>query len=344
MLKRRAAGRKFAPTIFPRPPYLLAGGALTLACLVFGTATLAAAPLHIGFSDWPGYVAWQVAIDKGFVKDAGVDAVFDWFDYSASMDAYSAGKLDAVMVTNGDQLVMGGTGAKSVAIMITDYSNGNDMIVGKPGIKGLADLKGKKVGVEVGLVEHLLLAYGLQKANIPESDVALVNTKTNETPQVLASGDVSAVGAWQPIIGQAMKGAPGSRPLYTSAEAPGLIYDVIAVKPESLSTHKADWQKLVGVWDKTLNYIQNPETQQDAVKIMAARSGVPPQEYVKFLKGTGLMSLAQGKKALVDGAGLDSLYGSSRNADAFNVKVDVYKTSQDVKAYIDPSITASLAK
>ena len=31
------------------------------------------------------------------------------------------------------------------------------MIVAKPGIKTLKDLKGKKVGLEVGLVEHLLL-------------------------------------------------------------------------------------------------------------------------------------------------------------------------------------------
>src|ERR1700754_3495732 len=176
---------------------------------------VSAEPLKIGYSDWPGWVAWQVAIEKGWFKDAGVDVDFEWFDYSASMDAFSAGKLDAVTVTNGDALVMGGSGARSVMIMLTDYSNGNDMIVGKPGIKSLADLKGKKVGIEVGLVEHLLLINGLQKEGIKESDVSLVNTKTNETPQVLSSGDVTAIGAWQPIAGQAMKGAPGAHPLYT---------------------------------------------------------------------------------------------------------------------------------
>lgn len=29
-------------------------------------------PLRIG-SDWPGWVAWQVAIEKGWFKEAGVD-------------------------------------------------------------------------------------------------------------------------------------------------------------------------------------------------------------------------------------------------------------------------------
>ena len=46
-----------------------------------------AAPLQVGYSDWPGWVAWQVALDKGWFKEAGVDVSFQWFDYSASLDA-----------------------------------------------------------------------------------------------------------------------------------------------------------------------------------------------------------------------------------------------------------------
>lgn len=34
-------------------------------------------PLKIGYSDWPGWVAWQVAIDKGWFKEAGVDVDFE---------------------------------------------------------------------------------------------------------------------------------------------------------------------------------------------------------------------------------------------------------------------------
>ncbi|WP_311273980.1 ABC transporter substrate-binding protein [Methylobacterium sp. WCS2018Hpa-22] len=299
----------------------------------------AAEPLRIGYSDWPGWVAWQVAIEKGWLKEAGVDAKFEWFDYSASMDAFSAGKLDAVTCTNGDALVMGGNGAKNVMIMLTDYSNGNDMIVGKPGVKALADLKGKKVGLEVGLVEHLLLINGLTKLGLKETDVTLINAKTNETPQVLASGDVSAIGAWQPVAGQAMKGAAGAKPLYTSADEPGLIYDVVTVSPASLSGRRAEWIKFVGVWNKVVAYIQDPKTQGDAVAIMAAKVGIDAPTFTRFLKGTKLLTLAEGAKVMKDADGFGSLYGSSRYADAFNVKYEVYKTAQDVKSYIDPALT-----
>lgn len=299
----------------------------------------AAAPLKIGYSDWPGWVAWQVAIDKGWFKEAGVPVTFEWFDYSASMEAFAAGKIDAVTMTNGDALVTGATGGKSVMVMLTDYSNGNDMIIGKPGVRSIKDLKGKKVAVETGFVEHLLLLNGLKKAGMKESDVTLVNAKTNEMPQMLASGDVAAVGAWQPISGQAMKAVPGAKPIYTSADEPGLIYDVLAVNPASAKSRKADWVKVVKVWDRVVKYINDPKTQPDAVKIMAARVGVSPATYLPLLKGTKLLSLDEAKKIYVKGDGFKTLQGSTRISDQFNVANDVYKTAQDVDSYLDASFT-----
>lgn len=302
----------------------------------------AAAGLKIGYSDWPGWVAWQVAIDKGWLTQAGLDVTFQWFDYSASMEAFTAGKIDGDCVTNGDALVTGAGGAKGVMIMLTDYSNGNDMIVGKPGVKSLKDLKGKKVGIEIGLVEHLLLLNGLKANGMSQNDVTLVNTPTNNTPQVLASGQVDAIGAWQPNSGMAMKSAPGARPIYTSAMAPGLIYDVLYVSPTSLAAHKDDYIKLAKVWDHVVHYINDPKTQDDAVAIMAKRVGLTPAEYKPLLKGTHLIDIAEGDKTFVKGSGLSSLYGSSDISNDFNVQNKVYKVSQDVPAYIDPSITKAV--
>ena len=298
----------------------------------------AAEPLKIGYSDWPGWVAWQVAIEKGWFKEAGVDVKFEWFDYVASMDAFVAGKIDGVTVTNGDALVTGATGAKNVMILLTDYSNGNDMIVAKPEIKSIKDLKGKKIGLETGFVEHFLLLNGLEKSGMKEADVKIVNTKTNETAQALASGDLAAIGAWQPNSGEAMSRVPGAKPIYTSADEPGLIYDVLTVSPVSLSTRKADWIKVVKVWDKVVFYINDPKTQPDAVKIMAARVGIKPEVYLPLLKGTKLLSLEEGKKVFVKAKGFKSLYGSSKIADDFNVKYGVYKKPVDLNKAINPTL------
>lgn len=315
---------------------------LVLSCA--GMAGATAAPLTIGYSDWPGWVAWQVAIDKGWIKQAGLDVKFEWFDYSASLDAFSAKKIDAVLATNGDTLAIGAGGGKGVMIMATDYSSGNDMVVGRPGVKTVKDLKGKKVGVEVGLVDHLLLDTALMKNGMSEKDITLVNGKTNDLPQVLGSGQVAGVALWQPNAGTAIQTVPGSRPLFTSAMAPGLIYDVLTVSPASLAAHKADWIKLVKIWDKVVAYIADPKTQADAVKIMSARDGLKPPAYKAFLDGTHLLTLKDGVGVYKKGPGLDSLYGSTSNADAFNLRNKVYKSAQAVDSYIDPSVTAAALK
>lgn len=304
--------------------------------VAFSSVGQAAEPLKVAYSDWPGFVAWQVAIEKGWLKDAGLNIKFEWFDYGTSMEAFSAGKVDGVFVTNGDALVVGSGGTKNVMILVTDYSSGNDMIIGKPGIKSIKDLKGKKVGTEVGIVDHLLLLDALQKNGMKESDVTIVNTKINDTPQALAAGDLAAIGVFEPSASQALKLVAGSKPIYTSAQSPGLIYDVLTVNPASLSNHKADWAKLIAVWDKTVAYVNDPKTQLDALKIMAARDNLTPAEYVKFLKGTHLLNMADGKAVFQKGDTLTSMYGSTKNADNFNVKNAIYKQPQDVTKYIDP--------
>jgi NitT/TauT family transport system substrate-binding protein len=298
-----------------------------------------AAPLRIGFSDWPGWTAFEIGIQKGWFKEAGVDVKFDWFEYAPSMEAFAAGKVDAVMMTMGDALVTGAPGPRSVAILITDYSAGNDMIVAKPGISSLKGLKGKKVGLEVGLVEHLMLTKALEKAGLKESDVKLVNVPTHQTAQSLASGDVDAIGAWQPNSGQALKAVAGSKAIFTSADMPGLIYDLVCVSPKSLAERRPDWVKVVKVWNRIVTFVRDPANKDEAVKIMAGRAGVPPEEYGKFLPGTRFLSPDEALARFEKKDSLESLFGSGQVADAFNIANKVYAQPQPLAAYIDGSLS-----
>ncbi len=313
-----------------------------IVAILLTTTALAAEPLKIGYSDWPGWVAWEIAIEKGMFEKAGVDVEFEWFDYVASMDAFAASQLDAVAMTNGDTLVTGSTGASSVMILINDYSNGNDMVVAQPGIKSVKDLKGKKVGVEIGFVGHLLLLNALEKNGLSESDVELVNVPTNETPQVLASGDVDAIVAWQPNSGMALDLVPGSTAIYTSADEPGLIYDVLAVSPTSLNERRDDWKKVLKVWYQAVDFLKDEATQDEAISIMASRVGLEPAEYKGFIEGTKILTLPEAKKFLADTDDFKSLKGSSKISDDFNVANDVYPEPLDIDSYIDTSLMKEL--
>src|SRR5688500_14446740 len=131
---------------------LLRGILALVACLGLATPAAHAAPIKIGYSDWPGWLPFEIGKQKGFFKDAGVDVEMVWFsEYGACIDAFTAGKLDGIAIDCASSL----TTKSSTIILLTDYSNGNDMIIGKQGVDSIKDLKGKTVGLEENLVEHL---------------------------------------------------------------------------------------------------------------------------------------------------------------------------------------------
>jgi NitT/TauT family transport system substrate-binding protein len=310
-------------------------------------AVEAAVPLKLGYSDWPGWVAWEIAKEKGFFEKNGVAVELVWMDYVASMEAFAAGALDAVSMTNGDALVSGATAKKpSTAILVNDYSNGNDMVVAGPGLASLRDLRGKKIGVEVGFVDHLLLLHALESAGIAPSDVEFVNVPTNELPQALAAGGVDAISAWQPASGQALKIVSGSTPVYTSAEAPGIIYDMLQVSRESLSARRADWLNVVRTWYDVVDYMSDPANKAEMLGILSARVGLTPEEYEPLLAGTYILPLPEAIAVLTGSADLafESVAGSSTAVDAFNVENQVYPALEYAPAYLDPSLTLEVAE
>ncbi len=318
---------------------------LSAALLTLASLTAAhAEPLKIGYSDWPGWVAWEIGIKKDWFKEEGVEVKFEWYDYVESMDAYATGQLDAVGMTNGDALVTGATGKPSVCILINDYSNGNDMIVAKPGIESVKDLKGKKIGLEEGFVSHLLLLKALEMNGMAATDVTIVNTPTNETPQVLASGAVDAIVAWQPSSGQALKVVSGAKPIFTSKDTPGLIYDNIYVSPESLEKRRDDWKKVIKVWYRIVAFMKDEKNTDEVLEILSSRVSVTPEEYEPFLSGTYILTGEEVKPIWEKAEGLGSVYGSSKISDDFNVTFEVYEKPLETEKYLDPSLTLEVLK
>ncbi|WP_437672137.1 ABC transporter substrate-binding protein [Sorangium sp. So ce131] len=347
LLLGTSCGRSSGPEAGPSKDEAPGAAAATTAGAAAGAlpaAKPAGAPLRIAYSDWPGWVAWEIALQKGWFKEAGVEVDFKWFEYVPSMEAYSAGKVDAVCVTNGDALVTGGSGAPGVGVVVNDYSNGNDMVVARPGITRVAELKGKKVGVEVGFVSHLLLLHALKSAGLAEKDIQIVNVPTDQTPQTLKSGSVDAIVAWQPSSGQALRELPGSTAIFTSADVPGIIYDLLVVNPKSLAERRADWVKVVKVWDRIARFLLDERNRDEAARIMSARVGLTPEQYTPLLKGTFFLDLAGGMRHLAKGEGLTSVYGSSKLVDEFNVNHNIYKAPLKVEDYLDPSLTAEAVK
>lgn len=297
------------------------------------------APINISYSEWPGSLAWEIAKSKGWFEDADLNVNLVWFsDYNASLQAFLAGKIDGVSVANGDNFTLSSQGVSGKIIMINSMSTGNDIIIAKPGINSVKDLKGKTIAFEQGLVSELFFNTAMENEKQDPKSVKVVNAVTQELSQIFNTPNIDAIALWHPFGLQALKNVSGSKVIYDSSKTPGLIYDVLSVNIPNIEKRKDEWKRLIIVWDKVVKYLDDPATHADGIKIMADRANVAPQELENLMAGTTLLDLEDNKRAFQKGEGLDSLYGSSYNVNKFNIKVGIYKDSPDV----DKTIYADL--
>ena len=131
----------------------LMGLLLATAIFVPNALTAPKTKLKVAWSIYAGWMPWDYAGQSGILKkwaDANeLEIELIRMDYIASIEAYVAGEVKACVMTNMDCLAMpGSSGIDSTALILGDYSNGNDAILVRDGlsIKGLA-------GQEINLVE-----------------------------------------------------------------------------------------------------------------------------------------------------------------------------------------------
>lgn len=265
-------------------------------CLVLvgiGATTLstpAAAEVKVGVSDWPGWVAWYVADQKGFFKKHGADVKLVWFaNYTDSIGALSSGQLDANSQTWSDTLGPLAKGLPLKAILVNDNSAGNDALMVSPKITSFAQLKGKKVALEQYSISHFVLATALAKNGMKLSDVKLVNLSAGDAAAAFISGKVDAAVLWNPWVSQIEKSGKG-KPLFTSKDMPGLVPDLLVAQEKSIKTKRKELVGMIKAWFETEKFIR--EQPAEATKIMSKVVNMTPEEYAVFLPGTKFFDAA----------------------------------------------------
>jgi NitT/TauT family transport system substrate-binding protein len=255
--------------------------------------------ITLGFSAWPGWFPWQVAQEAGLFTQNNIDVELRYYEsYTESINALASGAIDANSQTLNDTLpsVSGDAGLKIV--LVNDNSTGNDKIIAREGINSVADLRGARVAVEQGTVDHYLLLLALAEANLTGQDIELVPLPTDAAAAAFAAGQVDAVGAFAPFTTTALA-RPGSRAIATSAEFPGAIPDHLVVAADLAQNRPEAVQALVDTWFDTLEWMKN--NRDAAVSIMAKRGGVSVEEYRAYESGTTLFTRRQNLDAFRSG-------------------------------------------
>lgn len=229
--------------------------------------------IYVGWMPW-GYGAEQKIVDK-WAKKYGIEIeVVQINDYIESINQYTSGQFDGCVMTNMDALTIPAAGGvDSTALIVGDFSNGNDGVVLKGDKKSLKDIKGQPVNLVELSVSHYLLARALESVGMKEADVKVVNTSDADMVAVYGTKDVTAVTTWNPLLSEILS-QPNSTKVFDSSQIPGEIMDLMIVNTETLKKNPALGKALVGAWYEIMGIMSGKDKAATAAKTsMAVASG-----------------------------------------------------------------------
>lgn len=306
---------------------------VTALMLQAGFAASAHAAITLGISDWPGWVAWYVAQKEGYFHKYHTDVKLVWFpSYVDSINALSAGQLDANSQALIDSLAPIAKGLPLKVILVTDNSAGNDALMVAPGIHHFSDLTGKTIAVEKNSIEEYLDTSAMRRNGFDPKKAKWVYMSTGDAAAALMAGRVDAAGVWNPWVNR-IELAHKGHPLVTSRDFPGLIPDLIVAQESALKKHHAEFVGLVRAWFAAVRFIAAHPYR--AAQIMAPHVGLKPKEYELSLKGTRLFGKRLNEKAMAKSAAPESLYRSTAETGRFLKAVGAISMTPKPAGFID---------
>ena len=292
----------------------LRGGALLLAILAAGAALPSAAAertsFNVAWSIYVGWMPWDYADRSGILKKwadkYGIKIKLTQVnEYVESINQYTAGTFDACAMTNMDTLTIPAAGGvDSTALIVGDFSNGNDGVVLKGKGKALTDIKGQKVNLVELSVSHYLLARALESVGMRERDLKVINTSDADIVAAFSAPATTAVVTWKPQL-SAVLSAPNAQMVFDSSEIPGEILDLMVVKTDVLNANPKLGKALIGAWYETLAVMfKNDAAGQAAQTAMAKASGTDLAGFGRQLATTHLFTTPADAYAFVTADGV----------------------------------------
>ena len=300
-------------------------------------------PIVMGYSSWAGWWPWAIAEAEGLFEANGVNVELIWFDgYLESMQALASGQLDANCQTLNDTISFAGEAVNGeVAVAVNDNSAGNDKVIVAPEIETVADLVGKSVALEEGVVGDFLLTLALEEAGQSRDDVNIENLETGAAAAAFAAGQADAFAGWVPFWETALT-REGSKELTSSAAFPGAIPDLLVVTHVLIDEQPEVVQALVNTWFDILTFMD--ENQERAFEIMADRASVDAADFEKYLEGTRFFTLEENLEAFTPGDSMVHMpYAAQEMAD-FMVEVGFIPEAPDLEAVLDDQFVTAYAE
>jgi NitT/TauT family transport system substrate-binding protein len=313
------------------------GCLLACAALALGGCVREPEPaLRIGTNVWIGGEPLYLARELGQLDPKAVQLV-EYPSASEVLRAFRNEAIDGMVISLDELFGLAVDGLQPRIVLVVDVSRGADAIVGRPGMRTMQDLKGKRVAVESGALGAFVLSRALALNGMRASDVKVVPLESNEQPGAFEKGQVDGAVTFDPYRAQLLR--EGATTLFDSTRIPGEIVDLLAVRASVLDRQPRTVQALLAAWFGAIDYLRREP--KDAARRMGIRQQTTGEQFLEALRGLHIPSREENLRML--GGEKPELAVNGRRLMALMLDAKLLRAEPKIEGLLAPGPLASLA-
>jgi len=293
--------------------------------------------LRIGTNVWIGSEPLYLARELGRIDPTAVQLV-EYPSASEVLRAYRNQAIDGMVISLDELFGLAVDGFQPRIILVVDVSHGADVVVGRPGMRTMRDLKGKSVAVESSALGAFVLSRALALNGMQASDVNVVHLESNEQPDAFAKGTVDGAVTFDPYRAQFLRA--GATTLFDSTQIPGEIVDLLAVRASAFKKQPRAIQQLLSGWFDAIDYMKADP--MDAAQRMGIRQQTSGEQFLAAEQGLHIPSREENLAML--GGSPPALAVTGRKLMALMVDSKLLRTGVDIESVLAPAPLANLQR
>jgi len=293
--------------------------------------------LRIGTNVWIGSEPLYLARELGQLDPSAVQLV-EYPSASEVLRAYRNQAIDGMVISLDELFGLAVDGFDPRIILVVDVSHGADVVVGRPGMRSMRDLKGKSVAVESSALGAFVLSRALALNNMQAADVNVVHLESNEQPGAFQKGQVDGAVTFDPYRAQFV--AAGATTLFDSTQIPGEIVDLLAVRSTTFDRQPKGIQALLSGWFDAIDYMKKDP--KDAARRMGIRQQTSGEQFLEAQRGLHVPSREENLRML--GGDSPELAVTGRRLMALMVDAKLLRKDLNIEGVLAPGPLAKLAR
>ena len=226
---------------------------LTATLLLTACSQQSQPKLFVGTNIWPGYEPGYIAESQELYKTGQIQ-MRQFTSATEVLRAFRNNSIHVAALTLDEALQLAQNDPEVVVFLVADISDGADVIMAKPSIANVSELKGKTIAAEGTALGAFVISRALQIANVDPQSITIEPMTVDESIVAYEKDRIDAVVTFEPFRSKLLR--QGAKEIFNSQSIPNEIVDVLVTKRSIIDNNEETLRDLTQGWLSAIQLIK----------------------------------------------------------------------------------------